>query len=75
MAEQEIGKLLLRNLDAPKGGRFGPIFSGKFEETITVSIHKTPKQDFSVDLNLIRRVQSHSNVMRYYCVQQDSENT
>ena len=74
MAEQEIGKLLLCNLDTPKAGRFGPIFSGKFEETITVNIHKIPKQDFSVDLNLIRRVQSHSNVMRYYCAEQDPEN-
>lgn len=73
MAEQEIGKLLLFNLDTTKGGRFGPIFSGKFEETITVSIHKIPKQEFYVDLNLIRRVQSHSNVMHYYCAEQDPD--
>jgi hypothetical protein len=73
MVEQEIGKLILCNLDTPLTGCFGPIFSGKFEETISVSIHKIPKQEFYVDLTLIRRVQSHSNVMRYYCAEQDPE--
>lgn len=70
MFEQEIGKLRLCNTDSPITGRFGVIFTGKFEENIDVSIHRVPKQIFTVDLNVVRNAQSHANVMRYYCAEQ-----
>ena len=54
-------------------GRFGSIFKGTFEGTVDVSIRRILKTDFTVELNVLRKTQSHPNILRYYCSEEDVE--
>ena len=70
---EEHGKLSFFRLDTIGSGRFSSIFRGKFEGSIDVAIKRILLKEYTVNLDVFRLVQQHSNILRYYCSEQDIE--
>ena len=73
MDTQEHGKLRFCRTDSLSIGKFGSTFRGTFERTIDVAIKRILLKEYIVDLEVLRQAQNHSNILRYYCSEQDIE--
>ncbi len=68
------GKLSFTRTDSiGKPGGFGSIFRGKFENITDVSIQRILKSEYKVELEVLHKTQTHSNILRYYCSEEDVE--
>ena len=69
---RKIGRLYFKK-DSPCGkGQFGPVFQGKLDELINVSIEQMDKSQFKVDTKLLMSLK-HVSILMYYTVEQDAE--
>ena len=72
--EVKIGKLSY----FPTINSFGPgtIFlkmSGTFDAKIPVVVSQVQKSKFSVDVETLCQAQTHSNILQFYCHEQNTE--
>ena len=68
------GKLSFTRTDRiGKTGRFGSIFRGKFENITDVAIKRILKSELKVELDVLHKAQTHSNILRYFCSEEDVE--
>ena len=68
-----IGKLSFSR-DSFKKGSFGKVFLGRFEDLVDVSIAKVDKSEFNVDKQVLRTTDMHPNIIRFYTIEDDSDN-
>jgi hypothetical protein len=72
--QHNIGKLYFNRSDnLGASGCFGTTFRGTFEGTTDVAVKRLEKKDFDVDLKAISKSQMHSNILHYFCNEQDIE--
>jgi hypothetical protein len=70
------GKLSFNRTDSiAKLGRYGTIFRGKFENITDVAIKRILKSEFKVELDVLHKALTHSNILRYFCNEEDVEYT
>lgn len=74
-----IGRLTFNRNDHLGGGSFGKVYKGKFKEfdgqpEIDVAIKRIERSDFKkMEEVVIKSIQSHPNVLRYYCTEIDDD--
>ena len=67
-----IGQLSI-NLDEKVSGQYGKVFRGRFEDAVNVTISRVDKSEISVDTKMLRSMDQHFNIVRFYGATEDDE--
>ena len=67
-----IGKLSFSR-DTFEKGHYGKVFRGQFEDAVDVTISRVDKSEISVDTKMLRSVDQHFNIVRFYGTTEDGE--
>ena len=73
---KRIGKLSFNRNDVLGRGSFGFVYQGKFRDSIDVAIKRIMKGDSisdEVETVIMAEIDSHPNVLKYYCVEEDDD--
>ena len=67
-----IGKLSFSR-DSVEKGHYGKVFRGRFEDAVNVTISRVDKSEISVDTKMLRSMDQHFNIVRFYGATEDDE--
>jgi len=72
---KKVGQLSFSRNDVLGSGSFGTVYKGKFKGTIDVAIKRILREKVTSDVETVvmAEIQSHPNVLRYYCVEEDDD--
>jgi len=74
MNNAHIGKIRFCRNDSPGGsGQFGSVFRGTYDKVIDVAVRRIVLKDFLVELEVLRRAQTHLNIPILYGSDRDVE--
>ena len=73
MNNEHIGKIRYCRKDSLGRGRFGSNFRGTYDKLVEVAVKRIAHSEFSIDLDDLRKAQSHQNIPIYYGSDQDVE--
>ena len=67
-----VGELSF-SLDAGVVGKYGKVFTGRYENAVNVSVLRIDKSEFTVDKRILWATDLHPNIARFYGVENDDE--
>ena len=74
---QTIGKLSFLRDTIRTNGKYGKVYiGGRFDDLVDVAIARIDKTEFTVDANLLRKVDlvhAHPNIVRFYAAEDRTE--
>ena len=62
------------SLDGGVVGRYGKVFTGRYEDAVDVSVLRIDKTELAVDKTILWKVDLHPNIVRFYGAENDDEN-
>ena len=68
---ETVGDLLFRQKKLLSVGKFGPMFRGKFQNKVDVSITKIWKKEFCVDKDIFGNTLEHQNILLYFGLEEN----
>ena len=68
---ETIGQLDFYQMDSLGSNYYGTLFCGTFKKTVEVAITKINKIDFHVDVNVLKKAQSHKNILRFHGIEEN----
>lgn len=68
---ETVGDLVFWQKDLLNVGKLGPIFRGKFQNSIEVAITRIWKKEFSVDKDILHNTLQHQNILLYYDLEEN----
>ena len=71
----EIGKLRYCFCDQCHLGQgtYGTVFKGRFESKVDVAVKRVDKFLTRVEVDILRMVDGHANIVGFYCVEENSD--
>ena len=61
------------SLGAGVVGKYGKVFTGRYEDAVDVSVLRIDKSEFTVDKRILRATDLHPNIVRFYGAEDDDE--
>jgi hypothetical protein len=73
MNNEHIGKIRFCRRDSLGSGQFGSVFRGTYDKSVNVAVRRVVHKDFLVELEVLRRAETHPNIPVYYGSDRDVE--